>query len=1004
LTVSDQVPGVTGELSVRLLGPLEVSVDGRPVVLTAPRLRTLLAVLATSAGKTVSVDRLAMAAWGEELPADARRALQTYVTRLRGILGAQHVGTSPDGYALHVEPDRVDALRFLRLLDAAAVAPDTVGKRALLAQALGLWRGVPFEGVRSAWLADAEGRRLVERYLAATERRVDLDLAEGRATELVAELSELTARFPLRESLWARLLVALDRCGRQAEALERYEAVRVRLAEELGADPGPELQRVHADLLAGRPLAPAPASAPPLAPARDAVREAPVPVVPRQLPADVDGFTGREQELVELERGLVDADRHGTVVISAIQGTGGVGKSALAIRAAHRVAERFPDGQLYVNLQGATVGLAPLGPLEVLGRFLRALGVDPVAIPGGVEEAAALYRSRLAGKRVLVVLDDAADAAQVRPLLPAAPGCGVLVTSRRVLASLEGAHHLQLDVLAPAEATELLGRVAGDERVAAEPQPAAEVARLCGYLPLAVRIAGARLAARPTWPVKVLAERLADAQRRLDELELAEVGVRASFTVSYQQLHTSGDSVDRAAAEAFGLLGLLDGPELGIPVVTRLLDAPEKAVERVLERLVDAQLLETPHPGRYRLHDLLRSYARELAGQQHPEPERAAALTRALGFYAASAWQTLELLRPGDYRLARAGQRWRTGGLRFTDAQAALAWLEAERANLLAAIAQAATTPGVPAELAVQLTHALLGFFQLRSHWQDCEQANRTALGVARRLGDRAAQAQVQSDLGIVHERLGRYQKALDRHRESLALRRELGDRYGQAASLGSLGLIYQQQGDHVQALAFLQESLALRQELGDRRGQAASLSNLGMVYQRQERYKQALASLRESLAIHRELGDRHGQAHSLADLGPVHEQLGRHAQALACLQESLVIHRDLGGRACEAHSLHNFGVVYQRQGRFEQALACLRESLGLYRELDLSHGQAESLRELGVTLRALGRAGEARAHWLEALAIFERLQTADADQVRALLAELPAAPAPPGRRAMKAL
>jgi DNA-binding SARP family transcriptional activator/tetratricopeptide (TPR) repeat protein len=973
---------IASDLQVRLLGPLEVWVGGRPVTMSAARLRTLLAALAISAGRSVSVDRLAMAVWGEELPGNARGTMQTYVTRLRRVLG-QHIAASPDGYVLCVEPGQVDALRFLQLLDEAAAAQDTVGERALLAEALALWRGVPFEDVRSGWLTDAEGRRLVERYLAAVERRVDLDLADGRAAELVAELIELTAKYPLRESLWVRLLVVLDRCGRQAEALERYEAVRVRLAEELGADPGPELQRVHADLLAARPPQPAPA--------RDAIRATARPVVPRQLPADVDGFTGRERELARLAGllGVGDDGGSGPVVVSALAGTPGVGKSALAVHVGHQLAERFPDGQLYVNLHGAGVGLSPLGPLEVLGRFLRALGVAPDAIPGEVEEAAGLFRSLVAGRRLLVVLDDAADAGQVRPVLPAGAGCGVVVTSRRVLASLEGAHQLQLDVLAPEEAVELLGRLAGRERIAAEPEAAAAVARLCGWLPLALRIAGARLAARPAWPVRVVAERLGDAQRRLDELELGDIRIRASFTVSYEQLRASHDPVDRSAAGAFGLLGVLDGPELGIPVVARLLAVAEDAAERVLERLADAHLVETPSPGRYRLHDLLRLYARELAGQQHPEPEQAAALTRALGFYVATAWQTLELLRPGDYRRARVDPGWRKGGLEFADDQGALGWLEAERANLLAAVQQAATTPGVLPELAIQLTQALFGFFAVRGHWRDCVRVNQIALEVARWTGDQAARAQAHNDLGAAYEVLGQRDQALACLHKALAIYRELGDRHGQAASLSNLGLIYQRLGHHERALACLQESLAVG-ELGDRRGRAFSLDNLGILHRRLGHYEQALACLQESLAIDRELGNRHGQALTMTYLGPIYERLGRYAQALACLQESLAIQRDMGDRACEAYNLHNLGIVHQRQGHSEQAVACLRESLAIHRELGDKPNRAETLRELGVTLSALGRPEEARAYWREALAIFEQLQTADADQVRALLADPP--------------
>jgi tetratricopeptide (TPR) repeat protein len=371
---------------------------------------------------------------------------------------------------------------------------------------------------------------------------------------------------------------------------------------------------------------------------------------------------------------------------------------------------------------------------------------------------------------------------------------------------------------------------------------------------LALRIAGARLAARPTWPVAALAERLADAQRRLDELELAEVGVRASFQVSYQQLCDSLEMLDRAAAQAFGLLGVLDGPEVGVPVVARLLDRPEDAAERMLERLVDAHLLETPQPVRYRMHDLLRLYARERAYQHHPEPVRAAALTRALGLYVASAWRTLALLRPGDYRLAHADDRWRKGGMEFADDQAALGWLEIERPNLLAAVQQAASDPGVPGEIAIQLAQALYGFLTVRSHWSTMAQANEIALGVAHRLGDRAAQAQAHNDRGVGYLRQGRYDQALNCQQESLALYRELGDRSAQAGSLTNLGIVYKRQGRYHQALACQQESLAIYRELGDLYGQAESLRELGRTLQALGRTAEAGVHWREALAIFEQL------------------------------------------------------------------------------------------------------------------------------------------------------
>jgi DNA-binding SARP family transcriptional activator/tetratricopeptide (TPR) repeat protein len=935
-----------------ILGPLEVIDGDQPVPIQSAKHRILLAALLLRVGELVTVNGLAEAMWGDGLPADPRRVVQTYVTRLRKVLGGTElIQSRPDGYALAVGPGDVDVCRFELLMEQArdaAGAEDRHAEAKALRQALALWRGEPLADVPSELLHRDTVTRLTEQRLDALHRRIEADLALGRHAELVAELRVLTEQHLLREPFWVQLMTALYRCGRQADALEAYQQVRRLLADELGVDPGVELRGLHQAILTNDPA---------LWPSRVGSIPVPLPVwpdswtawaKPSQLPMDLADFVGRDDLVQQIQHLLADELR---VPIVALSGTPGVGKTALAVHAAHGLTERFPDGQLYVNLQGATAGLQPLQPLEVLGRFLRSLSMAPGAVPTNLEEASAAFRSWVAGRRLLVVLDNAANAAQVAPLLPASLGCGVLVTSRRDLISLDGAAHLRPDVLEADEAVELLGRLASPDRVAAEPEAAAEVARCCGYLPLALRIAGARLAARPSWPVVALAERLGDTRRRLDELEVAEAGVRASFAESWHQLDASDDPVDQAAARAFGLLGVPDGPEVGVPVAARLLDVLEETAERALERLVDAHLLENPAPGRYRLHDLLRLYARELATQHHGERGQAAALRRAIGFYVATAWQTLAVLRPGDYRLARTDDRWRTGGLEFTDQQAALGWLEVERANLAAAVRQAVATPGVPAELGMQLAQALFGFYWVRSHNGDWVQANKIALGVARRAGDLAAQAQTHNDLGAGYYRQGRYDRALAHLHESLTIRRELDDATGQALSLGNLGRLYQCLGRYEGALACLQESLAICQELDDRRGQASSLGNLGELYRRLGRYEEALAYLKESLAIRTNMADRHGQAHSLG----------------------------------------NLGIVNERLGRYEEAMACLRESLTIFRGLGDSWSEAESLRELGVTLRALGRSGEARAHWLEALAIFERLQTTDAAaQICTLLAELP--------------
>jgi tetratricopeptide (TPR) repeat protein len=627
--------------------------------------------------------------------------------------------------------------------------------------------------------------------------------------------------------------------------------------------------------------------------------------IPRELPLPPADFTGRDEELAVL-RGLLSSGGGNTGrasataasprpgVIGTISGMGGIGKSALAIKAAHEVAPAFPDGQLYVNLQGATPGLAPLDPADALGRLLRALGLDPAAIPAEVEEAAARFRSLAAKRRLLIVLDNAANAHQVRPLLPGSPTCGVLITSRQALATLEGARLLHLDALPSGQAVKLLGRIAGRQRIEAERDAAEKMVRWCGYLPLAIRIAGARLAARRAWSVRLVAERLGDATRRLEQLEVGELVVRASFEVSLRILQESGDPVDQAAASAFGLLSLPDGPDIGMPAAARLLDQPEFATETLLERLVDAQLLEARRPGRYQFHDLLRLYARQHSTAQHPERERLEAMTRLLGFYTSTAWRTLALLHPRDQRSATADPRWARGGLEFPDASAALDWLEAERANLLAAVAQAAAAaPAIPTELAGQLTRALYGLFDLGGYWHDGLQANQTVRKLARRSNDLASAAYADHDLGEIYFRLGRYVEAITSLQESLALGEQLGDRRIQAGSLATLGAIYDRSGRYLEAIDSLEKSLGLARELGDRYSQALALHILSGPYGRLDRQAEAVANLQESLSLFREFGDRSRQAASLNNLGVAYGRLGRYTEAIRSLEEALSICRE---------------------------------------------------------------------------------------------------------------
>jgi tetratricopeptide (TPR) repeat protein len=709
---------------------------------------------------------------------------------------------------------------------------------------------------------------------------------------------------------------------------------------------------------------------------------APASRVPRQLPPDVAVFTGRDQELALLAKLLGAVEQPSPVAIAAIDGTGGVGKSALAIHAAHQVATSFPDGQLYVDLHGATAGLAPLEPIEVLGRFLRALGVAGNAIPDQQDEAAALFRSQVADRRLLLVLDNATDEAQIRPLLPGQPGGAVLVTSRGGLPGLACVGQLHLDVLSEQDAVTLLTRLVGADRVAAEPAAAVELARLCGFLPLALRIVGARLSNRPGWPIAALVDRLAG-DPGLEVLRIADLGVRASFDFSYQQLRNS-DPADQTAAEAFVLLGIWDGPDMGVPVAARLLDHSEHDAERALERLVDARLLESPARGRYRLHDLLRRYAREHAERAYPDPVRATTLTRPLRFYVATAWHTFELLRPGDRRMGQAAEGWRAGGARFADSEAALAWLETEQASLVAAVTQAAALPTV-AIAASQLAQALYGFFVIRGQWRDCVRVNTIAVEVALRTDDRIGLAQAHNDLGAAHHLRGRYHEALACHQKSLTTRREIGDRYGAAASLGNLGCAYWRLGRYDDAIACHRENLTISRELGDRRGEAISLDNLGIVYDLQGSHDQALACLEEGLSIRVELGDRHGEANGLNNLGGAYHRSGRLDDAEVCLRRSLELSQEFGDRRVQADNLRVLGAVHHAQSRYGEALGCYQQSLARLDGLGDDYYEAETLRDAGSTLLALGRIAEAKAHLHNALAIYERLRI-PADDVRTLL------------------
>jgi DNA-binding SARP family transcriptional activator len=660
-------------LRFSVLGPVRAWRGEESLSTGSPQQRALLAALLLREGRTATAAELIDALWGEEPPSQALAAVRTYASRLRKVLDPGVLVSESGGYAVRRLPEGALDLAVAQDLateaEKARNAGDLCHARDVLGRALAQWDGEALAGVPGPY-AEAQRVRLEEWRLQLLESRLDMDLEQGCHAEAVSELTALTAAHPLRERLRELLMLALYRSGRQAEALAVYADTRRLLAEELGVDPRPGLKELQQRILQVDPGLAEP-SAPMPAPVT-------APVRPAQLPATVPDFTGRASFVGELSEVLASAEGR-VMAVSALAGIGGVGKTTLAVHVAHQARGAFPDGQLYVDLQGA--GSRAAEPETVLGAFLRALGTSDSAIPDSLEERAALYRSVLDGRRVLVLLDNARDAAQVRPLLPGTEGCAALVTSRVRMVDLAGAHLIDLDVMSPDEALSLFTKIVGEERVASERKAALDVVAACGFLPLAIRIAASRLAARRTWTVSVLAAKLADERRRLDELQAGDLAVKATFELGYGALEPT-------QARAFRLLGLADGPDISLAAAAAVLDLPVEETEDLLESLVDTSLLESAAPGRYRYHDLVRLYARACAERDEwPPGEREAALSRLLDFYLATAAGVYAIERPGD-RLVDHLEATEYPGLAFEDRHQAQDWLYAEAVCTLACVRQ----------------------------------------------------------------------------------------------------------------------------------------------------------------------------------------------------------------------------------------------------------------------------------------------------------------------------
>ncbi|MEW2301388.1 BTAD domain-containing putative transcriptional regulator [Streptomyces sp. NPDC006655] len=962
-------------LRFSVLGPVRAWRAEEPLNTGSPQQRALLAALLLREGRTATAAELIDALWGPEPPSQALAAVRTYASRLRKILDPGVLVSESGGYAVRGLGEGALDLTAVQDLAAEAEKARSAGDlhraRDVLNRALARWDGEPLAGVPGPY-ADAQRARLEEWRLQLLESRLEMDLEQGCHAEAVSELTALTAAHPLRERLRELLMLALYRSGRQAEALAVYADTRRLLAEELGVDPRPGLRELQQRILQADPALAEP-SAPAAEPPAAAVR-------PAQLPATVPDFTGRSAFVAELSEVLASAEGR-VMAVSALAGIGGVGKTTLAVHVAHQARAAFPDGQLYVDLQGA--GAQAADPETVLGSFLRALGTPGSAIPDSLDDRAALYRSVLDGRRVLVLLDNAKDAAQVRPLLPGTEGCAALVTSRVRMVDLAGAHLVDLDVMSPEEALQLFTKIVGEERVAAEREAALDVVAACGFLPLAIRIAASRLASRRTWTVSVLAAKLADERRRLDELQAGDLAVKATFELGYGQL-------EPAQARAFRLLGLADGPDISLAAAAAVLDLPAEDTEDLLEALVDTSLLESAAPGRYRFHDLVRLYARACAERdEQPPGEREAAMSRLLDFYLATAAGVYAIERPGDRTVEHLEP---TGypGLSFTGHRAALDWLYAEADCLLACARQSVRAGRLRA--AIDLLWVVKDLAESGANARDYEVAATAARDAAQQQADPLAEGRARMAITNVHIVAGRFDLADEEAAQAMELAGATRDPLPSGVTPNDRGIIALYQGRHHDGEAHLNVALANYRADGNRPGEASALCNLSRIQLATGRVAEAVRLAGEGVAIYDTLGHTLRGANARYALGLALTQSGQPDQALSCLDDALSVFRESRQRLWEGMTIFRMAEVHLSARRPAQAAAMAEQSLSLLRGIGGEWRHANVLTVLGRSLRDVGQSDRACACWREALVVFEKLGAHEAAEVRALLAPTAAA------------
>ena len=913
--------------SFLLLGPVEVRNGDQPVPLGRRQERLLLAVLLLDVNRPIATTRLIELVWPGKVPEQPVRTLQVYASRLRKAL-ADGLDTPPeivgehDHFAIYADPEHCDVHRFHALLRAARKVADPSQRAAALRTALGLWRGPALADAAPEELRDTLCRGLRESQDTALELRVEADLAAGRHAELLPELSELTARNPTRERIAAARMLALYRSGRRADALDAYRILAARLADDLGVDPSPLIQDQYVAMLRSDPaldLVPAPAE--------HAVG------IPAQLPTDVVGFVGRTEVLARLDKLRTST---AAVDVGVVAGPAGVGKTSLAVHWAHQVADRFPDGQLYVNLRGFDPSGLAKTPAEALRGFLNALGVPSAEIPDDPDVQVGKYRTLLAKKRVLILLDNARDSSQVRPLVPGASGCLVLVTSRQqltALAATDGARLISLELLSRDEAHELLAARLGMERVLAEPEAVEQIVTRCARLPLALAVVAARAAGQPTFALAELALQLGS----LNALQGGDsaTDVRAVFSWSYRQLTPP-------AARLFRLLGLHPGPDTSVNAAASLAAVPPEEVRAMLTELTSNHLLTEHTPGRYTSHDLLRAYAADLVQTVESEQERHEAMRRLLDYFLQTAYTaSVAIGENRDPITAESPLPEVTTDQLTTDGEATI-WFRAEHQSLIAVIHHARSRWPTHAW---QLAWAVTPYLDRQGHWHDWATVQADAVIATASAGDPIGQSWAHRNLARACVRLRRLADAGTHARRGLELAVDAGNGPEQAHTLVTLAILSDLEGSPAEALRHVQRALALYQAAGDDHlgDQADALSMVGWYQIALGEHHKALVNCEKALALQRKLEDVTGQGATLDSLGYAHHHLGQHAEAIAC---------------------------------FERAL-------GLIREHGHQHHVATILDHLGDTHKATGSIAKADDAWQQALTILDELGHPDADAVR---------------------